>query len=227
MKRPAAIAAAGLLASALGVRAQTPTTAFRAGVEVVDVDVSVLDKNRRPVLDLTAADFTVLEDGKPRPIATFTPVDLAPRELPSAKWLGEVAPDVQTNDLQREGRLVVVLIDRTVAPADADTALRVAEGAIEQLRPADLAAVVFTEYRHPAELHDRPASADRGDPSAGGGYANGWQRQLGLVLLRHLHARSHCGPGRKRPGRSATAEAVVCDRQQHCGHVARRRAPAR
>ena len=91
----------------------------------------------------------MLEDGKPRPIAAFTPVDLAPRELPSAKWLGEVAPDVQTNDLQREGRLVVVLIDRTVAPADADTALRVAEGTIEQLRPADLAAVVFTEYGIP------------------------------------------------------------------------------
>jgi VWFA-related protein len=149
MKRLATIAAGGLLASALGVRAQTPTSTFRAGVEVVDVDVSVLDKNRRPVLDLTAADFTVLEDGKPRPIAAFTPVDLAPRELPSAKWLGEVAPDVQTNDLQREGRLVVVLIDRTVAPADADTALRVAEGTIEQLRPADLAAVVFTEYGIP------------------------------------------------------------------------------
>src|ERR1041384_5703302 len=117
MKRLAAIAAAGVLASALGVRgqsspplpqiSQTPPTTFRAGVEVVDVDVSVLDKNRRPVRDLTAADFTVLEDGKPRPVVAFTPVELAPRELPPARWMGEVVSDAQTNDLQREGRLVV------------------------------------------------------------------------------------------------------------------------
>jgi VWFA-related protein len=149
VKRFCTLAVAGVLVSALGVRAQTPATTFRAGVEVVDVDVSVLDRNRRPVLDLTAADFTVLEDGKPRPIAAFTPVDLAPRELPSARWLIDVAPDAQTNDLQREGRLVVVLLDRTVAPSDADTALHVAEAAIDQLRPDDLAAVVFTEYGIP------------------------------------------------------------------------------
>ncbi len=36
------------------------------GVDAVQLDVSVLDKERRPVRGLTAADFTVLEDGKPR-----------------------------------------------------------------------------------------------------------------------------------------------------------------
>ena len=36
---------------------QSPT--FRAGVDVVQLDVSVLDKNRRPVRGLTAADFTL------------------------------------------------------------------------------------------------------------------------------------------------------------------------
>ena len=42
---------------------QPPT--FRTGVDAVQLDVSVLDKDRRPVRGLTAADFTVLEDGKP------------------------------------------------------------------------------------------------------------------------------------------------------------------
>ena len=40
---------------------QPPT--FRTGVDAVQLDVSVLDKDRRPVRRLTAADFTVLEDG--------------------------------------------------------------------------------------------------------------------------------------------------------------------
>src|SRR5438094_513153 len=93
---------------------QASQPAFRAGVEIVDVDVSVLDKARQPVRGLTAADFTVLEDGKRRPIVAFTPVELAPRELPTAPWMGEIAPDAQTNDLEREGRLVVVLFDRSI-----------------------------------------------------------------------------------------------------------------
>ena len=45
---------------------QNPT--FRSGTDVVRIDVSVLDKNRVPVRGLTTADFTVREEGKPRPV---------------------------------------------------------------------------------------------------------------------------------------------------------------
>jgi VWFA-related protein len=148
MTRTAAAFAAALLLSALAVRAQQPAP-FRAGVEIVDVDVSVLDQNRLPVSGLTAADFTVLEDGKPRPIVAFTPVELAPRVLPPARWMAEISPDVQTNDLQREGRLVVVLFDRSIGLTNVPAARRIAEGVLNQLRPADLAAVVYTEYGIP------------------------------------------------------------------------------
>lgn len=41
---------------------------FRAGANVVAVDAVVLDKNGRFVLDLTAKDFQLTEDGKPKPI---------------------------------------------------------------------------------------------------------------------------------------------------------------
>jgi VWFA-related protein len=135
-----------LLAASLGARAQTP---FRAGVEIVDVDVSVLDELRLPVTGLTAADFTVLEDGEPRPIVAFTPVELAPRAPPTAPWMAEVATDVQGNDLQREGRLIVVLFDRAIAFEHIPVARAVAEATVEQMRPADLAAIAYTEYGVP------------------------------------------------------------------------------
>jgi hypothetical protein len=54
--------------AAVLVARQEPAPTFRSGVELIQLDVSVLDKDRRPVQGLTAADFTVLVDGQPRPI---------------------------------------------------------------------------------------------------------------------------------------------------------------
>ncbi|HWO01992.1 MAG TPA: hypothetical protein VNS63_22280, partial [Blastocatellia bacterium] len=44
----------------------------RIGVNLVTLDVSVADKRRRPVPNLTAKDFTVIEDGVPQKIESFT-----------------------------------------------------------------------------------------------------------------------------------------------------------
>ena len=139
------------LVGALAVRVfgegqQTPT--FRTGIDIVDVDVSVLDRNRLPVRGLTAADFTVFEDGKPRPVVAFSAVDLPSRESPSAPWMADVAPDVLTNAFPREGRLVTILIDRV--PAEhLPAAQAFAVAAVDQLRPGDLAAVAFSTFGIP------------------------------------------------------------------------------
>jgi hypothetical protein len=52
---------------------QRPRTAstFRDRVDLVQLDVSVLDRDRRPVRGLTSKDFTVFEDGKPQVICIF------------------------------------------------------------------------------------------------------------------------------------------------------------
>jgi VWFA-related protein len=127
--------------------AQQPT--FRSGVDLIDVDVSVLDKDRRPVRGLTAADFTVSEDGKPRPIVAFTPVGLPPRDLPAASWVEAIAPDVATNRYPPEGRLIVLMMDRFIATDQRPIARDIAEAAILQLRQGDLAAVVFATHGIP------------------------------------------------------------------------------
>jgi VWFA-related protein len=141
-----ACGAAGVIALLAQEPPPQPQPIFRAGVDVVQVDVSVLDKNRRPVRNLTATDFTVLEDGKARPIVAFVPVELAEPERVAgqASWVRDVAPDVITNDVRPEGRLVVIMLDWSIRFEDQQLAKRIAAAAVDQLGPHDLAAVVFS-----------------------------------------------------------------------------------
>lgn len=124
--------------------ASPPQTTFRAGVDIVDVDVSVLDRHRLPVTGLTAADFTVYEDDRPRPVVAFTTIDLPTRVRPPAPWMDDVAPDIATNVFPNEGRLVVILFDRSINTTQRPVAVEIAEAVVTQLRPGDLAAVVYS-----------------------------------------------------------------------------------
>ena len=88
---------------------------FKTGVDALQLDVSVLDKDRHPVRGLTAADFTVLDDGKPARIVGFSAIELpapAPAAAPAAAApIDTVTPDVTGNELADVGRIVVILID--------------------------------------------------------------------------------------------------------------------
>lgn len=129
-----------------GGQAPQPQPTFRSGVDVVQLDVSVLDRNRRPVRGLTAADFTVLESGRPQEIVAFTAIDIPdPVEQPAA-WMRTVGPDVVSNEMDTR-RLVTIVMDDAYSDFDsgvAKLATEVAKAAIDELGPADLAAVVFT-----------------------------------------------------------------------------------
>src|SRR4051812_8540040 len=77
---------------------QTPAQPrFNLATDLVRLDVSVLDKSRRPVRGLTAADFTILENGKPQSVAAFSAVNVPAPAPPSAPWMRDVAPDVRDN----------------------------------------------------------------------------------------------------------------------------------
>jgi VWFA-related protein len=137
---------------------QPPT--FRTGIDAVQLDVSVLDKERRPVRGLTAADFTVLEDGKPRRIVAFSAIELPSPPAVAPSGADAIAPDVVRNDLP-DGRIVVILIDpflervmvpgrKTIADPPGLTALRAtARSIVDSLGPGDLAAVGHTFYGVP------------------------------------------------------------------------------
>src|SRR5262245_62069512 len=94
---------------------QAPPARFRGGTDLVQVDVSVLDSKRKPVRGLTAADFTLFEDGQPREIQAFAEINLPDRLRDAgAPWVREVPADVASNETtQQEGRLVIIVFDRS------------------------------------------------------------------------------------------------------------------
>jgi VWFA-related protein len=189
MSRTACFALIALLTSttsSLGTQSRgTPQTSFRGGIDLIQVDVSVLAEDGHPVRGLTQSDFTVLEDGKPRPVASFAAVDLAPPARPPAVWMTEAPPDVTTNN--RVGRRVVVIAidDGSLSTNGALwgvlKARTIAKTVVKELGPDDLAAVVFTEHAKTAQnftsdrrlllaaidtapLFPAPSSADPADP---------------------------------------------------------------
>jgi VWFA-related protein len=128
-------------------RAQSQS-AFRTGVDLVQLDVVVLDRNRRPVTGLTAADFTITEEGQPREIQAFAAIALPGPAAPTgaAAWTREVAPDITTNTIADEGRLAVIMLDHAIpAGAMTRTAQTIARAAVDALGPNDLAAVVRSQ----------------------------------------------------------------------------------
>jgi VWFA-related protein len=139
-----ALAAGGDARQAPGQAAQPPR--FKSEVEVVELDVSVIDSNRRPLHGLTVADFTVLEDGQPQAIVQFTPVEIADPPPSPTKWLRDVAPDVKDNSIA-DRRVFVILLDDAMQPADPQmtrATKTIARSLVNRLGPSDLAAVVFT-----------------------------------------------------------------------------------
>ena len=123
-----------------------PLPTFHASVDVVQLDVTVLDTQREPVSGLTASDFSVLEDGTPRPIVAFSVME-APEASPNAApWTRTVPLDVTTNELATHRIMVIVLDDRLIPAGMTGAAAAVATRAIDRLGPGDLGAVLFTGY---------------------------------------------------------------------------------
>jgi VWFA-related protein len=125
---------------------------FRGEVDVIRLDVSVLDKDRRPVRGLTADDFTVIEEGKPQRLVAVSEVDMAENDPAPSAWMRHVPRDVAVNDLADQvgdGRVVAIVMDDWNIPFDdldiiigARTAGRYI---IDQLGPSDIAAVIYPQ----------------------------------------------------------------------------------
>lgn len=128
--------AAGLAASA---GAQTPPqdpqprTTFKSSVDVVPVDVNVVDRNGRPVSDLTAADFALAVDNKSRKIVSAQFVGVSRTSEP------EPAPaSFSSNASATGGRLIMIVIDQgNIGAARGKYAVDAASRFISRLSKSD------------------------------------------------------------------------------------------
>ena len=86
---------------------------FRAGVNAVRVDVIVSDRDGNPVSDLTAADFEVLEDGKPQVVDLFKLVNSDGNPAPGADPPRPIrsAYDQESEAARDDVRLFVFFLD--------------------------------------------------------------------------------------------------------------------
>ena len=136
----AALAAALLLTSQAGQEPQQPPRpTFRSTVDLVPVDVSVLDRNGRPVSDLTDKDFTLEVDGKPRRIASA--------QFISAERAIETAPpkpiEYDTNSGAVGGRLFMLVVDAgNISAGRGKSAVEAAKRFVGRLNRSDRVALV-------------------------------------------------------------------------------------
>ena len=156
------VASTALIACGVAVAAEPAgqsqqQPAFRTGVELVQLDVSVVDRDRRPVRGLAASDFTVLIDGRREPVVAFKAVDLSPAPPPPAVlWVRDVAPDV-VNNARPSGRVIAIVIDdysfmeASIDVGGVQKARDTAFAVLEDLGPDDKAAVLFTGYGRTAQ----------------------------------------------------------------------------
>jgi VWFA-related protein len=110
-RRLLAIAALLPLAAGAGAQQKPPQAppVFRAGIDLVQIDVVVLDAQGRPVRGLTKDDFTLLDRGAPQEIATFaakTHERPAPDPFPAP-----LPADVADNQGAKSDRLVILILD--------------------------------------------------------------------------------------------------------------------
>ncbi len=121
---------------------------FKSGVNFVEVDVVVADRNGVPVRGLRREDFAVTEDGKPVELLTFSAVDV-PAAEPAAVIppLDRSGTSVAANDQPQDGRVLLIVLDDYHVSFDAGraaTSRAIANKLVERMGPSDLVAVMST-----------------------------------------------------------------------------------
>src|SRR5687767_3611837 len=142
--------------------AQQPV--FRAGIELVTVDVTALDSNGRQVTDLTPAEFQVEIDGDRRLVTSAEYV----RSVDPLRVIGTapkvVVPDETFSSSNAKGapsgRLIMILVDQgNIRTGSARAVMNSAKRFVDTLTPEDRVAVVAIPG--PGELVDFTNNHDR------------------------------------------------------------------
>jgi VWFA-related protein len=161
----------------LSLAAQQPT--FRAGVTLVTTDVIVRNDAGQFVADLTKDNFSVLEDGQPQKIESFSMVQggrtfnlLAPGAAPVPDGL--VLPRARPRTSDTNGRVLLILVDDLHFDAELTPHVRrLLQTIIDTMvHDGDLVSVVSTgpSFIEVGPTYDRKLLAETANKIRGSGY---------------------------------------------------------
>ena len=133
MSLPRHLLALAILAATFGAGAQAPpqekpptatgTPTFPAETELVTVDAVVQDTKGAPILGLTAADFTVKEDGAVQEVQAFEAVNRPPQEPAATSGLATTEAGRTSSNVDAATRVarsfVFIFDERHLDPAEA------------------------------------------------------------------------------------------------------------
>jgi VWFA-related protein len=145
--------------------AQPQTPVFRAGVDLLSVDVTALDGNGRQVTDLTPNDFVVEVDGDVRKVATAEYVRLVDpfRIVGAPRKVAAPVDETFFSSNQKgapSGRLILILVDQgNIRTGSARSSMMSAKKFVDSLEPEDRVAVVSVPS--PGELVDFTVDHDK------------------------------------------------------------------
>jgi VWFA-related protein len=118
---------------------QPPPQTFRSSVDLVPVDVNVIDRNGRPIADLTAPDFSLKVDGRARRIASaqFIGVTRGVERTPKDP------EDYSSNPPSTGARLIMLVVDQgNIGATRGKYAIDAASRFIGRLTPDDRVGLV-------------------------------------------------------------------------------------
>jgi VWFA-related protein len=124
---------------------------FRAGVDLLTVDATVVDNEGRQIVDLKASEFTVEVDGAPRPVVTAEYVRLADDRPIVVGPRKPDPPQVDPNEAffstntraAAPGRLILLVVDQgNIRVGQGRQVMRSAVKFVDRLDPNDRVAVV-------------------------------------------------------------------------------------
>jgi len=132
---------------------QVQQPVFRSGVDLVTVDVLVVDKEGHPIPDLTAEEFAVTVEGKPRRIASVEHLTHYDRfatapdrtQIPNLRREDRVMmrAEYSSNTKSPPGRMFVLVVDAgNMTRGGGRGAMEAANQFVRKLAPNDLVALV-------------------------------------------------------------------------------------
>jgi VWFA-related protein len=132
-----------------------PDTVIRINVNLVQVDATVTDSKGRPVTDLKAGDFQILQDNKPQVITNFSYVNLHPGSTETAPPLRAAAakgsvpappPPPARLDLNKVRRTIALVVDDLGLSFTSTVYVRAAlkKFVDQEMQPGDLVAIIRT-----------------------------------------------------------------------------------